>query len=616
LWRLIPASRGAELAISGFSVLGWFLTSATIAIVSTCPVSELNFNAFVHARPFLCIFLGMLPVTTALTRIVETPLPRWISCLVSVTMLAHGFMSLHALYCSSSRSAVFASYWQWLPSFAVLMEVWYLDVIVSSTVNEIALLEWEWTDLILAVHATVALVLQCWLWWRHHPSTLRFYVGSYVAITWNSSYFACRGIDLSMGNKDWDVGRQHDIAVAASFAIAGVVLLPPLLLVVVGRQHLFDRLAKWLDQSRRLQDGAFMAMLLDSYLVEVGQPWWLSAADMSSKKNAMPKTSIDRSGTSSFAKIKTVKTLPDECRPGFVKGQIVKVAEDGKSFWVMVEEDGDGAEHSEHVEIHRKQQVMPWRALLKLGRQRLRCVDWASQNLDMWMQSSGAGFEKSRPVGKGEVIDFFVSHSWSDDPEQKWRALELLAESFQSHHGRFPTFWVDKFCIDQRQIADGLRLLPVNVMACRQVLVLCGPSYPQRLWCAWELCVLMSFMPVGEALKLLTVMPLSQAALQQLTRFETEASKCFDPNEELRLRTVIKAIGIQRFEQKIRTLGRLILDRNLTESRGLLVDAMIGDGEGEDDQPREVSWKLPVYIPDSRDLEMYRWPSDGSIFSI
>ena len=33
----------------------------------------------------------------------------------------------------------------------------------------------------------------------------------------------------------------------------------------------------WLDHYRRLQlqDGAFMAMLLDSYVVEPGQPWWL-----------------------------------------------------------------------------------------------------------------------------------------------------------------------------------------------------------------------------------------------------------------------------------------------------------------------------------------------------
>ena len=41
--------------------------------------------------------------------------------------------------------------------------------------------------------------------------------------------------------------------------------------------HAQARLATWLDHYRslQLQDGAFMAMLLDSYVVEVGQPWWL-----------------------------------------------------------------------------------------------------------------------------------------------------------------------------------------------------------------------------------------------------------------------------------------------------------------------------------------------------
>ena len=37
------------------------------------------------------------------------------------------------------------------------------------------------------------------------------------------------------------------------------------------------------------------------------------------------------------------------------------------------------------------------------------------------------------------------------------------------------TFWPDKVCIDQQHIADGLRILPVNVTTCLRLLVLCGP---------------------------------------------------------------------------------------------------------------------------------------------
>ena len=51
---------------------------------------------------------------------------------------------------------------------------------------------------------------------------------------------------------------------------------------LVGQRRLFQKLATWLDhsRSRRLQDGAFMAMLLDSYVVEVGQPWWLTEKEV------------------------------------------------------------------------------------------------------------------------------------------------------------------------------------------------------------------------------------------------------------------------------------------------------------------------------------------------
>ena len=57
-------------------------------------------------------------------------------------------------------------------------------------------------------------------------------------------------------------------------------------------------------------------------------------------------------------------------------------------------------------------------------------------------------------------------------------------------------------------------------MSCRKMLCLCGKTYPTRLWCAWELCVLLSFMPMEAVLKQLMVVPLSTSSLRQLTVFE------------------------------------------------------------------------------------------------
>jgi len=47
---------------------------------------------------------------------------------------------------------------------------------------------------------------------------------------------------------------------------------------------------------------------------------------------------------------------------------------------------------------------------------------------------------------------------------------------------RHPTFWLDKVCIDQDNIIDGLKVLPINVTASHRMLVLCGKSYASRLW--------------------------------------------------------------------------------------------------------------------------------------
>ena len=48
------------------------------------------------------------------------------------------------------------------------------------------------------------------------------------------------------------------------------------------------------------------------------------------------------------------------------------------------------------------------------------------------------------------------------------------------------TFWLDKVCIDQLSIADGLHVLPVSVVACKLVLVIWDVTFPIRLWC-WSL---------------------------------------------------------------------------------------------------------------------------------
>ncbi|CAK9098860.1 Uncharacterized protein SCF082_LOCUS46320 [Durusdinium trenchii] len=555
LWRVLPAGRLVEQIISGLAALAWFLTALTAAVVSTCHFDELQFDSFVASRPQLCVGLGMLPLLTGGLRAVELPFPRWISIICALLMFAEG-----CLRCPCCH---------WGPRlrrqlmFSTLMEFWYLDVVLSSTVNELAHGAASlWTSLWLALHCAFCILYGIYLRCLRSNSTVRFYHLSYATLSWNSSYFACRAVDLATGHKEWEEGRQLDVAIAAAVAFAVLILIPLFIVLAVGRQKMFGRLASWLDhsRSRRLQDGAFMSMLLDSYRVEVGQAWWLQEGDCRMSASSLNSvSSLEEEVTVSIS-----VGLPDEQRPGFILGQVVQVSNDAASFVVKV----PGSLQA--IRVHRRQQVLPWPELLKLGRSKLRCIEWTSQSFDLWRDKEGHGFEFSRPLGRTEVIDFFVSHSWSDSPERKWKALQIVVQRFYEQKGRYPTMWVDKFCIDQRDLADGLRVLPVNVMSCRKMLCLCGKTYPTRLWCAWELCVLLSFMSMDMALKQLMVFPLCQSSLIQLTTFDCSISRCFDPNEEFRLRRVIEAIGTFRFETKIRALGQLILDRDLGSSDGLL----------------------------------------------
>lgn len=171
-------------------------------------------------------------------------------------------------------------------------------------------------------------------------------------------------------------------------------------------------------------------------------------------------------------------------------------------------------------------------------------------------------YDLGRPVKKGQRPDFFVSHSWHDNGTSKYHAMEEVAESFKKAKGRFPTFWLDAICFDQRDLSNSLRVLPVNIQSCEKVLVLCGPTYCSRLWCIWELYTIFVFAPKEVAV--------ARVQLQQLkgegdvvdvpallSEFELQSSKCYDPNEESRIRAIIsQKKGDNTFQDYIRELGR------------------------------------------------------------
>jgi hypothetical protein len=120
--------------------------------------------------------------------------------------------------------------------------------------------------------------------------------------------------------------------------------------------------------------------------------------------------------------------------------------------------------------------------------QRFRCVllsDLCRSDLADSQPSPGL-HTRTRRIRLGEC-DAFVSHSWSDDEGAKWVALQGWCRGFRTEHGREPTLWLDKCCIDQTDIETNLRCLPVFLSGCKELVVLCGPTFLSRLWCILEL---------------------------------------------------------------------------------------------------------------------------------
>ena len=160
--------------------------------------------------------------------------------------------------------------------------------------------------------------------------------------------------------------------------------------------------------------------------------------------------------------------------------------------------------------------------------------------------------------------DFFVSHSWSDDARQKYAQLMAVTLLFYRRHKRHPTFWLDKVCVDQRDLARTLRCLPVLVQSCSKLLILCGESYVQRLWCVWELYVHFAMSGPKAAKRAViadcrTGADTAGTAADALHTFDVKDAHCYSAEDEARLRSVIESESAATFNEAIREVAAALL---------------------------------------------------------
>eukprot|EP00929_Paragymnodinium_shiwhaense_P095093 TRINITY_DN56057_c0_g2_i2.p1 TRINITY_DN56057_c0_g2~~TRINITY_DN56057_c0_g2_i2.p1 ORF type:complete len:652 (-),score=20.80 TRINITY_DN56057_c0_g2_i2:97-2052(-) len=207
--------------------------------------------------------------------------------------------------------------------------------------------------------------------------------------------------------------------------------------------------------------------------------------------------------------------------------------------------------------------------LLQSAVERFRCISWETLRQHPHLVKSGGAVEGvglasnlykySEPCKLSEC-DAFFSHSWHDDPLEKWEALTNWCTDFCNTHGRAPRLWFDKVCIDQTNIQTDLQCLPIFIAGCNNLLVSCGRTYTTRLWCCVELFV---FMKMSEGVdRHIHVIRTgnddgtADQVTEAWTNFDVQECRCFKADDKTRiLECIEKDGGVEVFNAYIRSLA-------------------------------------------------------------
>ena len=217
--------------------------------------------------------------------------------------------------------------------------------------------------------------------------------------------------------------------------------------------------------------------------------------------------------------------------------------------------------------------------LLKWAQKNLRVFHWKNFKDDLLLRSpreltteqdkdeTFALSSEIKVLSENDKIDYFISHSWSDKPAVKIEKLRKFAEDFNNRHKRYPTFWLDKVCINQKNPGDSLAVLPINIGACKKLLIVLSNSYVTRLWCIWELITLFTFCNKELAIKRIDFIFLDSDGtkedclriIKKIASFNINNAHCYDPNEEFKLRLILQNIGLERLQTILKDISNNLL---------------------------------------------------------
>uniref|UniRef100_A0A7S2FHB6 TIR domain-containing protein n=1 Tax=Octactis speculum TaxID=3111310 RepID=A0A7S2FHB6_9STRA len=327
------------------------------------------------------------------------------------------------------------------------------------------------------------------------------------------------------------------------------IFLPPLALFVFGQQVIFGFLVRRIDSMYYAKDGGFLAELFMAREFEIGDVYWVQSMTLQRLLLQIDSPVPEQVYRREWCPGVIISLNDDITMQAIVKVEGIEMTVAGLRNTLTLEE--------------------------ILDSNAIRCVAWEKLTLESMMNYNSKtsdeidDYELSRPLGKGKHIDFFISHSWRDNAEVKWECLMHCAESFFKARGRYPTFWIDKFCLQQgSQAACGLKMLCKCITTCDKILLLCGPTFPRRLWCAWEIFTSFAFQAEAQALERVLLIPMDvkndtegvmqSKALLALERFDVNKATCYDPNDELAMKNIISVVGRSDFNGYVRRMARSV----------------------------------------------------------
>jgi hypothetical protein len=169
--------------------------------------------------------------------------------------------------------------------------------------------------------------------------------------------------------------------------------------------------------------------------------------------------------------------------------------------------------------------------------------------------------------------DAFVSHSWHDCADVKWKTLAGWRDAFVRDWERQPSVWLDKCCIDQACIDEDLRALPIFLSGCSRLVICCGVTYLRRLWCIVELFTFVHMGGDDSDVDLFLLLREGRELQDreeirlQMETFDAAQCECFDVQDKERMLLIIHAAygDVHRFNSAVRQILTRTVAREFAE---------------------------------------------------